>query len=202
MSAGRCQPQQAAAPLTAELPTSELVEGELVAADHCGASTVGILWAQSVDGVIGRDGTLPWTLPEDLLHFRAVTAGSTVIMGRRTWESLPPAVRPLPGRTNVVLTRDPDWSAPGAVVRHTLSSALTRCGGPVWIIGGAQVYAAALPYADQLLITEIDVHVTGDVFAPPVPAGVGGEWSQAADPTGWQDSRQGLRYRYHRWTRT
>jgi len=109
--------------------------------------SVNLIWAQSANGVIGADGQLPWRIPEDLAHFRMLTDGGTVVMGRATWESLPPRFRPLPGRRNVVLTRQQDWSAPGAVVAHTLDEALTSADGDVWVIGGASVYAAALPRA-------------------------------------------------------
>ena len=116
--------------------------------------TVGLVWAQAANGVIGVDGGLPWQLPEDLARFKELTLGSTVVMGRATWESLPPAVRPLPGRRNVVLTRQPGWQAPGAVVARSLAEALDQP-GDVWVIGGASVYREALPLADVVVVTEL-----------------------------------------------
>lgn len=151
--------------------------------------TVGLIWAQAANGVIGRDGALPWRLPADLAHFRAVTAGATVVMGRRTWESIAPRFRPLPGRRNLVLTRDPAWTAPGAEAFADLAGALAAAtAGDVWIIGGAAVYAEALTSADALGVTMLEVTeladaFDGDVAAPAIPDG----WVVAArDPTdGW-----------------
>lgn len=120
--------------------------------------------------VIGRDGTVPWRLPEDLAYFRAVTTGHPVIMGRRTWDSLPERFRPLPGRRNVVVTRNPSWAADGAERAHTLAEALRLVDGAerVSVIGGGEMYEAALPLADELLLTEVDLDVEGDTFFPPV----------------------------------
>lgn len=150
--------------------------------------TVGLVWAQAANGVIGRDGTLPWRLPEDLAHFRAVTAGATVVMGRRTWESIPARFRPLPGRRNLVLTRDPTWSEPGAETVADLAAAVGATAGDVWVIGGAAVYAEALAAADALGVTHLEVTeladpFEGDVTAPVIPDG----WAVAArDPAdGW-----------------
>lgn len=121
------------------------------------------------NGVIGRDGGLPWHLPEDLRHFKRQTLGWPVIMGRRTWDSLPPAFRPLPGRRNLVVTRQADWRAEGAEPAPSLASALDRlqCSERAFVIGGAQLYAEALAHADELLLTEIDADVEGDAFFPP-----------------------------------
>lgn len=156
--------------------------------------TVGLVWAQAANGVIGVDGGLPWHLPEDLARFRALTTGATVVMGRATWESLPPAVRPLPGRRNVVLTRRPGWSAPGAVVAASLDAAFEVApAGPVWVIGGASVYREALPRADRVVVTELDAAYDGDVRAPDLDS----RWRVAdRDPDeGWHRSRTGLCYR-------
>lgn len=154
---------------------------------------IGLIWAQAANGVIGAGNTIPWHVPEDLAHFRSVTAGSTVVMGRRTWESLPPRFRPLPGRRNVVLTRDATWTAPGAVVAHSLDEALIE---DAWVIGGADVYAAALPRADVLEVTELREQYPGDVSAPPL----GDEWT-VADCSDWHASSSGLHYRWLRLTR-
>jgi dihydrofolate reductase len=155
-----------------------------------------LIWAQAANGVIGRDNAIPWHIPEDMAHFRAVTAGSTVVMGRRTWESLPARFRPLPGRRNVVLTRDPDWTDTGAEVAHDLSSALV---GDVWVIGGADLYAAALPRADVVELTELREDFAGDVLAPTLD----GTWTvETTNPaTGWHISTSGLHYRWLRYTR-
>src|SRR5512135_1655632 len=99
---------------------------------------VGLVWAQSTSGVIGRGGDIPWRVPEDLARFKEVTMGHTVVMGRRTWESLPAPVRPLPGRRNVVLSRRPDFAADGAEVVGSLDDALSD--PDTWIIGGEQIY--------------------------------------------------------------
>ncbi|MEP7765240.1 dihydrofolate reductase [Sanguibacter sp. 25GB23B1] len=137
---------------------------------------LGLVWAQSTAGVIGADGALPWHLPEDLAHFRRTTAGSPVIMGRATWESLPARFRPLPGRANIVLSRQPGYEAPGARVVAGLDAALEAAAETpgvetAWVIGGAQVYAAAMDRADLLVVTYVDTEVDGDAWAPPVDAG-------------------------------
>lgn len=150
---------------------------------------IGLVWAQAANGVIGRDGTLPWHLPEDMKHFRAVTAGATVLMGRRTWESLPPRFRPLPGRRNLVLSRTPQE---GAETFADLAEALAAAAGDVWVIGGAAVYEAALPRADRIVVTELQEPFDGDTYAPAVPS--------PPDVTGeWQRSSTGLHYRFLTW---
>jgi dihydrofolate reductase len=153
--------------------------------------TVSLIWAQARDGAIGADGTLPWHLPEDLELFRGRTTGSTVVMGRRTWESLPERFRPLPGRTNVVLTSDPHWSAEGARRAGSVDEVLAAHDSP-WVIGGAAVYAAFLPHADRLVVTDVDLLVQGDTWAP----AVGPEWHRTTrtPEEGWATSSSGLRY--------
>ena len=123
-----------------------------------------LIFACARKGVIGLNNTLPWHLPEDLAHFKKTTLGQPVIMGRKTWESLPPKFRPLPGRTNIVVTRQTDWQAPGAHVAHSMAQALAVCSteAEVWVIGGAEVYAQALPLAQRAVITEIDADFEGD----------------------------------------
>ena len=155
--------------------------------------TLGLVWAQTLAGVIGRDGTLPWHVPEDLAHFRDVTDGHLVVMGRSTWLSLPERFRPLPGRPNVVLSRDPAFVAPGARVATTLGAALglAHDEAEVWVVGGATVYAAALPLADRLEVTEVDVAADGDAFAPRVDPAT---WVTTAGA--WLTSRTGVRYRF------
>ncbi len=104
----------------------------------------GLIWAQSPSGVIGRAGGIPWRLPEDQARFKKLTLGHTVVMGRLTWESLPSSVRPLPGRRNVVVTRQADYMAEGATVVSCLDDALTD--DLTWVIGGGETYSLALPY--------------------------------------------------------
>jgi dihydrofolate reductase len=118
--------------------------------------------------VIGFQNRLPWHLPEDLRHFRALTHGQAVIMGRKTWESLPSAFRPLPGRRNLVLSRNPEFLAPEAEVATGLKEALARIkDAAAFVIGGAQLYAQALPLAARLELTEIELDVAeGDAFFP------------------------------------
>lgn len=127
-----------------------------------------LIAAVARNGVIGHDNQLLWHLPEDLAHFKRTTLGAPVIMGRKTWDSLPARFRPLPGRRNVVLTRQPGWQAPGAEVAHSLDSALAGLQDvpKVFVIGGAELYAAALPQADALVLTEIDRDFDGDACFP------------------------------------
>jgi dihydrofolate reductase len=157
--------------------------------------TVGLIWAQSTSGVIGRDGGIPWRLPEDLARFKDLTMGHTVVMGRRTWESLPTSVRPLPGRKNVVLTRQADYMADGATVVSGLDDVLDD---DVWVIGGAEVYHLALPAATHCEVTEVEIDLRledDDALAPVLDE----SWVGKSSP--WQDSRSGLRYRFHSYLR-
>jgi dihydrofolate reductase len=132
---------------------------------------VSLIAAVARNGVIGHGNHLIWRLPEDQKYFRAVTMGSPVVMGRSTWDSLPDRFRPLPGRRNVVLTRQPQWQGDGAEVAHSLDEALERLRDlpRVFVIGGAQVYALALPRVDELLLTEIDHDFEGDTRFPDWP---------------------------------
>ena len=117
---------------------------------------------------IGKDNALLWQLPEDLRHFREVTRGKPVIMGRKTWESLPEAFRPLPGRRNIVVSRNADYVAAGAELATTLGAAVSLCADAdeACVIGGEQIYAQALPFADRLYLTEVDADAQGDAFFP------------------------------------
>ena len=120
--------------------------------------------ARARNGVIGRDGKLPWHLPADLKHFKAQTMGKPMIMGRKTFEGFP---APLPGRRHIVLTRDPHWAAEGAEVAHDVDAALALAGpGDVAIIGGAEIFALFLPRADRIELTEIDAAPEGDAMVP------------------------------------
>jgi dihydrofolate reductase len=161
--------------------------------------TVALIWAQAANGVIGADGSIPWHLPEDLALFRRLTTGTTVLMGRRTWDSLPKRFRPLPHRRNVVLTRQrTGWAPRGVEVVHTVEGVLTGS-EPVWVIGGAEVYALAMPYATRAVVTELEQAFEGDRFAPTLPDG----WRLAStDPEqGWHRSSTGLGYRVRGWER-
>jgi len=123
-----------------------------------------LIVARAQNGVIGRDGRLPWHIPADLKRFKALTMGSVMIMGRLTFGSLPGV---LPGRRHVVLTRDPRWSAPGAEVAHDVEEALRlACGEPVSVIGGAEIFQLFLPLADRLELTEVLADVPGDTTMP------------------------------------
>lgn len=127
--------------------------------------------AVAQNGVIGRGQGIPWHLPEDLRRFRELTMGAPVLMGRTTWDSLPPRYRPLPGRRNLVLTRDAAWQAEGAQGVATIDEALALAADSprLFVIGGAQVYALALPRADELRLTEIERDFDGDTFFPDWP---------------------------------
>ena len=139
---------------------------------------VNMIYARAANGVIGKNNTIPWHLPEDMAHFKKTTMGWPVIMGRKTWDSLPPRFRPLPGRSNVVVTRQAQWAAQGALVATSLPDALTLCetSEQVWVIGGAQIYQQAEPFAQRIEVTEIAQDFEGDAFAPKLSR----EWTEAA----------------------
>lgn len=128
-----------------------------------------LIAAVANNGVIGKDNQLIWNIPEDMAHFKTLTAGHTVLMGRKTWESLPPRFRPLPGRRNIVITRQSDYVAPGADVANSLENGLhsASTAETVFVIGGAEIYAQALPVADELELTEVDIAPEGDAWFPP-----------------------------------
>jgi dihydrofolate reductase len=133
-----------------------------------------LILARARNGVIGAKGGLPWRLPEDLAFFKRTTMGHPIVMGRKTWESIG---RPLPGRRSIVVTRERGFAAAGAEVAHSLDDAVALCPGSdeIFVIGGAQLYAEALPRADRLLLTEIHADFEGDTFLPaPAPA----DWSE------------------------
>ena len=132
------------------------------------AMNLHLIYARARNGVIGRDNQMPWHLPEDLAHFKRVTLGQPVIMGRKTWDSLPPKFRPLPGRVNIVVTRQADWQAEGALRATSIEHAMRLCGPATdaWIMGGAEIYRQAEPMACTAVVTEIDADYEGDAFAP------------------------------------
>src|SRR5574343_2049706 len=131
-----------------------------------------LIAAVARNGVIGKDNTLIWNIPEDMAHFKALTSGQTVVMGRKTWESLPPRFRPLPGRHNIVISRQANYSAPGAEVATSLPAAiqLAEQADKVFIIGGEQIYRQAIDMADRLEITEVDLAPEGDAWFPEIAA--------------------------------
>lgn len=134
---------------------------------------ISIVVARSSNGVIGREGGLPWRLPSDLKRFRELTIGHAVLMGRRTFESLPDAYRPLPGRRNLILSSDVDYVANGAEVCPNLAAALDACAGDCFVIGGGITYREALRHAERIYVTEIEAELDGDTFFPALAAG---EW--------------------------
>jgi len=151
-------------------------------------SEIILVVAVAGNGVIGKDGAIPWHISEDLRRFKALTMGHTVVMGRKTWDSLPR--KPLPGRANVVVTRRPDWRADGAVRASSVGQAVDGTSGPVFIIGGAEIYDLALPHAARIELTEVHRDFAGDAFFH-------------LDRTGWTETAreshatpEGLRYSY------
>ena len=134
-----------------------------------------LIAAVAKNRVIGRDNQLIWNIPEDMAHFKTLTSGQTVLMGRKTWESLPPRFRPLPGRRNIVISRQTNYEAPGAEVADSLENGLklASTAATVFIIGGEQIYTQALPLADRLELTEVDLTPEGDAWFPVVSAS---EW--------------------------
>lgn len=155
-----------------------------------------MIWAQNSAGIIGDGSGMPWHVPEDLAHFKETTGSNPVVMGRRTWDSLFPKAKPLPGRRNVVLSRtSSDFS--GAEAATSLTDALTLLADAeqIWIIGGGQLYSEALPLADECVVTEIDVTVALDspVYAPDLSG-----WS-CVEQGPWCESMAGPRYRISRW---
>lgn len=130
--------------------------------------------ARAKNGVIGRDGELPWRIPADLRHFKALTLGAPMLMGRKTFESLP---RLLPDRRHLVLTRDAGWQAEGAEVAHNVTEAIAAADSDrLSVVGGAEIYAVMLPYADRIELTEVDDEPVGDTFVPPF------------DPESWEET--------------
>lgn len=178
---------------------------------------IGMIWAQTTDGIIGDGKDMPWYLPEDLHHFKHATVGHAVVMGRTSWEALGDRYRPLPQRENYVVTRNSSYEAPGGHVFTSLSDAIASATAfqlntdesrpaLVWILGGGQVYAQCMPVADRIVITEIDMEAPGrfEVYAPLVTAP---EFTLSAGP--WRTSEKGhtvdgagdLQFRICEWTR-
>lgn len=134
-----------------------------------------LIAAVAANRVIGKDNQLLWSIPEDMAHFKTLTAGHAVLMGRKTWESLPERFRPLPGRRNIVISRQSDYAAPGANLAHTLETGISLAADAekLFVIGGADIYAQAMALADRLEITEVELSPEGDTWFPVI----GEEWT-------------------------
>jgi dihydrofolate reductase len=154
-------------------------------------SIISLVVAMSDNGVIGRKGEIPWRIPEDMRRFKALTIGKPCIMGRKTWDSLPR--KPLPGRTNIVITRDKDFRAEGAVVTHSFDEALMRAGevDEICVIGGAEIYNAALPSAHRIDLTQVHANFEGDAHLAPFDTAI---WRETARED--HATAEGLRYSY------
>jgi dihydrofolate reductase len=159
---------------------------------------LGLIFARARNGVIGKDNTLPWRLPEDMARFKQLTMGCPVIMGRKTWDSLPPKFRPLPGRRNIVITRQTGWTAAGAERAGSLDEARVLCEGAprAWVTGGSEIYSLALPLADTAEVTEIDADFEGDSYAPTFGPG----WQEVAREP--HSSATGLKFSFVTYSNT
>jgi len=158
-------------------------------------STISLVVAVAKNGVIGQRGALPWHLPEDLKRFRALTIGKPVIMGRKTWDSLPK--KPLPGRPNIVVTRNPSFHAEGAIVAHSFTDAVAKANAnEIAVIGGQAIFAEALPIADTIHMTQVHASPDGDAFMPLIDRAV---WREAACEGPYE--ADGLRYSFVTLTR-
>nr|AMP57081.1 DHFR_1 [uncultured bacterium] len=171
-----------------------------------------MVWAQSLDGVIGLDGDMPWHVPEDLKHFKQVTMGEVLVMGRRTWSSFPDSFRPLPGRTSIVVSKTFTEEPSDDKLQHDdvhvvadLAEGLELAGelktGPmIWVIGGGSLYDQALEVTTVVERSLFNIHVDGDTYAPELDA----SWNQTdQDPSqGWHTSQSSVQYRFERWERT
>ena len=160
-----------------------------------------LIAAVAANRAIGRNNELLWHLPADMAYFRETTRGQPVIMGRKTWESLPARFRPLPGRQNIVISRNTDYETPGATLLDSLEAAVSiiNANENAFVIGGAEIYRQALPIADRLYLTQIEQDVAGDVFFPAIAPGDWQEISRSATQT---DARSGLRFSFVVYQRT
>jgi dihydrofolate reductase len=140
-------------------------------------SDITLVVAAAENGVIGKDGAIPWRISDDLKRFKALTMGAPIVMGRKTWDSLPK--KPLPGRANIVVTRQAGWAAEGAVTAHSLEDAIAKANvteeaEEIFVIGGAEIYAAAMALANCIELTEVHAQFDGDAMLPPLE----GEWDE------------------------
>lgn len=154
---------------------------------------ISLIAAVARNGVIGRDNELPWRLPDDLKHFKRLTSGHTIVMGRRTWESI--GARPLPNRQHIVISRDRGYEAPGASVAGSLEEALKLAAdeAEVFIIGGQQIYELAMPLADRLYLTEVEADVPGDALFPALDRS---RWQVVEETTHEADDRHAHAFRF------
>jgi dihydrofolate reductase len=157
------------------------------------SAPVSLVLARADNGVIGANGALPWRIADDMKRFKAITMGKPIVMGRKTWDSFPK--KPLPGRTNIVITRDASWRADGAAIAHSLDEALAKARGEnpaeIAVIGGAEIYRLALPKADVIHLTEVHMNAEGDVSMPPFAPSLWRETERVDGATA-----EGLRYSY------
>jgi len=163
---------------------------------------IGLIWAQTPNRVIGSDNTIPWHLSEDLQHFNQITSGSTVVMGKSTWFSLPEKFRPLPNRRNLVLSSDLSLDVAGAESFSSLENAFASVDTEwAWVMGGQRVYESTLMYADRLEITTVNLpELTGDTFAPTIPYDFTKIDGNPKDAD-WFLSKNGIEYRFETYTR-
>ncbi|MDO4640844.1 MAG: dihydrofolate reductase [Neisseria sp.] len=156
-----------------------------------------LIAAVAENGCIGIRNTMPWHIPEDFAFFKSYTSGKPIVMGRKTWESLPK--KPLPGRRNIVITRQADYAADGAEITGSLAEALALCGdaAEIAIIGGAQIYTEAMPFATDLRITEVGLSVNGDAFFPAINTDI---WQESERQK--HESAQGIRYDFVHYRRS
>ena len=181
------------------------LEGSINQREYVVKKHIGMIWAQSLDAVIGVDGKIPWSIPDDTKYFKEQTEGCTVVMGRKTWESLPDAFRPLPGRDNVVVTSERDFtSRQGVAVARSIGDAIRGARtNTVWIIGGERMYAEGMLCADELVVTTVDTMcLGGDVpkdFAR-APHIYGHHWNAVWSRRG-ECSSSGLTYTIRHWMR-
>ncbi|APX03063.1 dihydrofolate reductase [Arthrobacter sp. QXT-31] len=192
------------------MSTEGIMDGQAFSEDIAANVTgIGLVWAQTTSGVIGKDGDMPWNLPEDMKHFTRVTTGHPVIMGRKTWLSFPEKYRPLPNRTNIVITRQENWGstpeAEGAVVVKSLDDALLESQfapgfESVWIVGGGEIFKEAADLANVAVVTTIDMDADGDTYAPEL--GDGWVAGTSVPAQGWLTAANGTRYRFATWNRS
>ena len=175
------------------MSTEESTDPESFTAALAGSVTgVGLVWAQTPDGVIGKDGDMPWNLPEDLKHFSRLTMGHPVIMGRKTYESIG---RLLPGRTTIIVTRQSDYRVPGAIVAHSLDEAIARCRNEeeIFVIGGGELYRETLPRADRIYLTTVEAEPPGDTFMPEIDWSA---WRETSAESFGTDEKHAYPYRF------
>lgn len=164
--------------------------------------TVRMIWTEDINGVIGSQAEtgVPWNLPEDLINFRFLTDEQAVVMGRRTWDSLPAVWRPLPGRNNLVLTRERGWARNGCLTYHDVGRVLADY-PELWVIGGAEVYKEFLPFATVIHRTKIEVEIPGSLFSPKLDRSWIPVSAQQRRPPKWRTSTNGLRYKFETFVR-